>query len=106
MFRSLMMLALSSVAFAQTHQFRVGPIELVPGLKDRLALKQPAPNMATTVAAEQTAPVLTKQSACAIPLLSMDIPKDVKFHLRKKHVSAAPINSMPYARVAEPCPER
>ena len=110
MFRSLILILLSTVAFAQTHQFRVGPIELVPGLRDRLALKQPAATMATTLAttaaADHTAPVLTQQSPCAIPLVSMDIPKDVKFYLRKKHVAAPPINSMPHARVAEACPER
>lgn len=106
MLRSLILISLSTVAFAQTHQFRVGPIELVPGLRDRLALKQPAATMATTAAAAHPAPVLTQQSPCSIPLVSMDIPKDVKFYLRKKHVSAPPVNSMPHARVAEACPER
>ena len=106
MFRSLILISLSTVAFAQTHQFRVGPIELVPGLRDRLALKQPAATMAITTAAVDSPPVVTQQSPCAIPLVSMDIPKDVKFYLRKKHVAAPPINSMPQARVAEACPER
>jgi hypothetical protein len=102
MFRSLILLSLSTVAFAQTHQFRVGPIELVPGLRDRLALKQPAASQV----AEGHTPVLTQQQPCSIPLLSMEIPKEMKFYLRKMHPSAKLSNGMPHARVAEPCQDR
>ena len=102
MFRSLLFLSLSTVAFGQTHQFRVGPIELVPGLRDRLALKQPA----ATQTAQHTAPILVQRPPCSIPILTMEIPKDVKFHLRQKHAPAQAGAGMPHARVAEVCPDR
>lgn len=102
MFRSLLVLLLSTVAFGQTHRFPVDHIELVPGLKDRIELKQPA----ATRAAGHTLPVLVQRPPCSIPILTMEIPKDVKFHLRQKHPPAQALAGMPHARVAEVCPDR
>lgn len=105
MLRILSLSLLATAAFAQVPQSRWSSVQLVPGLRDRLALRTPAVNPAVPASRHQLIQEPHLTQPCSIPLLSMDIPKDVKFHLRHKKPPAQTRAQMPQANVAKACPE-